>query len=120
MRRANLLGGFHRVKLLALLYMQSIFPLLECFQRSIRMGTTIRARFSGGKLEPLEELLLREGEEVCISINSVPAVIREATDRTGKFLENSFGGWVGLIDAEEFKRMIYEARELGSRPVPKL
>jgi predicted DNA-binding antitoxin AbrB/MazE fold protein len=79
------------------------------------MSTIIRARYSNGKLEPLETLKLEEGQEVSISIGSDPVILREATDHSTDFLEKSFGGWVGIIDCEELKRSIYEAREKGSR-----
>jgi len=37
------------------------------------MGTTIKARFAGGVLKPLENLELPEGEEVTITIVVVPS-----------------------------------------------
>jgi predicted DNA-binding antitoxin AbrB/MazE fold protein len=36
------------------------------------MSRQIKARFSQGKIEPLEQLELQEGEEVIISIEEVP------------------------------------------------
>lgn len=84
------------------------------------MGTTFKARYTNGKLEPLEDLHLKEGEEVDLSLERrfPPAVIREATDKSGEGLRRSFGGWVGLVDCDELIRMLYEARESGSRPMP--
>lgn len=38
------------------------------------MGTTIKPRFAGGVLKPLESLELREGEEVTITIVAVPSM----------------------------------------------
>ena len=84
------------------------------------MTTTFKARYTNGKLEPLEHLPLKEGEEVSISLEPrfPPAVIREATDESGEGLRRSFGGWVGLVDCDELIRTLYEARETGSRPLP--
>jgi predicted DNA-binding antitoxin AbrB/MazE fold protein len=36
------------------------------------MSRQIRARFSKGKIEPLEQLELQEGEEMIISVEEVP------------------------------------------------
>ncbi len=78
------------------------------------MGTTIKARFSGGVLEPLEKLELREGEEVTVTIVGLPSNGR--TD----WLTRTAGGWVGLIDAEKLKREVYESRLVTTRPEPRL
>lgn len=79
-----------------------------------KMGTTIKARFSGGFLKPLEPLELKEGDEVTITIVALPSKAR--TD----WLERTAGGWVGLIDAEKLKREIYESRLVTTRPEPRL
>jgi len=84
------------------------------------MSTVIRARYSKGKLEPLESLKLEEGQEVSITIGSDPVILREATDHSTDFLEKSFGGWVGLIDCDELIRNIYESRSIQGRPKPEL
>ena len=78
------------------------------------MGTTIRARFSQGVLEPLDRLDVPEGEVVTITIIRLPATT------TGSGLERSAGGWKGLIDAEELKRNIYADRLISTRPEPRL
>jgi predicted DNA-binding antitoxin AbrB/MazE fold protein len=78
------------------------------------MGTTVKARFSGGVLRPLEKLELREGEEVTITIVSLPSKTHP------DWLERTAGGWVGLVDAEELKRGIYASRLLATRPEPRL
>jgi predicted DNA-binding antitoxin AbrB/MazE fold protein len=79
------------------------------------MGTTIRVRYSNGALRPIERLDLAEGQELSITLEPEPPIVRPAIDPHGDFLERSFGAWVGLIDGEELKRRIYEARERGSR-----
>jgi predicted DNA-binding antitoxin AbrB/MazE fold protein len=78
------------------------------------MGTTIRARFSHGVLEPLDHLDVPDGEVVTITI------IRLPTTATGGGLEHSAGGWKDLIDAEELKRNIYADRLISTRPEPRL
>ena len=65
---------------------------------------TIKARFSGGILKPLEPLDLAEGEEVVVTIDAV-----HHKPRAG-WLERTAGGWAGLVDAEKLKREIYETR----------
>jgi predicted DNA-binding antitoxin AbrB/MazE fold protein len=78
------------------------------------MGTTIKARFSGGTLKPLEPLDLKEGEEVTVTIVALPSKPR------ADWLARTAGGWVGLINAENLKREIYESRLLATRPAPQL
>ena len=78
------------------------------------MGSTIRARFSGGTLKPLEALALKEGEEVTITI--VSSSLPSGTD----WLERTAGGWGGLVDAEELKREIYNSRLIATRAEPPL
>ena len=77
------------------------------------MGPTIRARFSGGTLKPLETLDLQDGEEVTITIVSSSL---SGTD----WLERTAGGWAGLVDAEELKREIYDSRSIATRAEPRL
>jgi predicted DNA-binding antitoxin AbrB/MazE fold protein len=78
------------------------------------MATTIKARFSGGVLEPLEKLELVEGQEVTVTIFSLPL----KTD--ADWLTRTAGGWAGLIDAERLKRDISESRLVSTRPEPRL
>ena len=78
------------------------------------MGTTIKARFSGGNLKPLEPLSLREGEEVTVTIAA------GAAEAGSAWLERTAGGWAGLIDAEHLKREIYDSRLLTTRPEARL
>lgn len=78
------------------------------------MSTTIRARFANGVLEPLEDLRLHEGEEVVVSIEPLSSAPRLA------WLEETAGGWQGLVDADELKRRIEESRLLVTRQEPRL
>ena len=74
---------------------------------------SIRARYSKGVLEPLEELDLEEGAEVSVSIKETPSAKHDP-----EAMRAGAGGWVGQHDPEELKRMIYEARITGSREAP--
>jgi len=78
------------------------------------VGTTIKARFSGGVLEPLEKLELREGQEVTVTILSL------ALKKDANWLARTAGGWAGLIDAERLKREVNESRSVMTRLEPRL
>lgn len=73
------------------------------------MLRTVRARYSGGALRPLEALDLEEGEEVLISFDDLAAPEALPGGDVGA------GGWAGLVDAEQLKRDIYASRATGSR-----
>ena len=79
------------------------------------MAREIRARFSKGKIEPLEELDLEEGAEVTIIIPD-PATGKSVIEA----LRSTAGAWEGTHDPEELKRNIYENRLINTRPEPKL
>ena len=79
------------------------------------MSTTIRARFSNGRLEPLEKLKLREGEEVTLTISVAPSL-----EERRNALKRTAGAWADLLDCDEFIRKIYESRSIQSRPRPEL
>ncbi len=73
------------------------------------MAKEIRARFSKGKIEPLEEVDLKEGEEVIITI-------REETPATGAF-ERAAGGWKGTLDFDAYLKDLYVRRRKQSPEV---
>ncbi len=75
----------------------------------------IRARFSKGKIEPLEEVDLKEGEEVRVIIPD-----RLKGKRVIEALRATAGAWKGTHDPEELKRNIYADRLISSRPAPEL
>jgi predicted DNA-binding antitoxin AbrB/MazE fold protein len=83
--------------------------------KGAKMAREIRARFSKGKLEPLEEIDLEEGEEVRV-------IIPERAKGKGMLeaLRASAGGWKGLVDGEGLKRNIYADRLINTRPEPRL
>ena len=76
----------------------------------------VRARYPNDKLTPLEPIDLKEGEEVTVPIDDKPELSDE--ERLARF-KAAAGGWKGLHDPDEFKRMIYQARMDGSRHTPK-
>ena len=76
---------------------------------------SIRARYSKGVLEPLEELDLEEGAEVSVSIEETPSPKHDP-----EAMRAGAGGWVGQHDPDELIRMIYESRITGSRIPPDL
>ena len=74
------------------------------------MLRTIRAKFTGGALKPLEPLDLEEGTEVIVSIeDSLPS------DEVIRALRATAGAWKGKHDPDELKRILYEAQFTGSR-----
>lgn len=78
------------------------------------MGTTIRARFVKGRLEPAAPLDLPEGEEVTITILEI---LRR---KDGDLSRRAAGAWKGTIAADELIRQIYADRLLSTRPTPTL
>ena len=79
------------------------------------MKTTVRATYSNGTLTPERPLDFAEGERVTLTVESEPGLsFAERIEIT----KSSAGGWKGLHDPDEFKRMIYDARREGSRVEP--
>jgi predicted DNA-binding antitoxin AbrB/MazE fold protein len=89
--------------------------MITLMTKGAKMAKEIRARFSKGKVEPLEEVDLREGEEVRV-------VIPERAKGKGMLeaLRATAGAWKDLVDGEELKRNIYADRLISTRPEPKL
>ncbi|MFC1715222.1 antitoxin family protein [Candidatus Poribacteria bacterium] len=77
------------------------------------MPKTIRARYRDGLIEPLESIDLADGAEITITVS-------ELADISEDGLSKSFGGWRGLIDAEEFLRNVYADRRVSTRQRVKL
>jgi predicted DNA-binding antitoxin AbrB/MazE fold protein len=77
------------------------------------MVREIRARYSNGKIEPLEPLELEEGEEVIVTVPEP----RDQVARLREALRASAGAWEGLVDTDALLRDIYESRR-SSRPSP--
>ena len=73
------------------------------------MAREIRGRFSRGKIEPLEETNLKDGDEVIITI-------REEKQATGAF-ERAAGGWKGTLDFDAYLKDLYANRRRQSPEV---
>jgi predicted DNA-binding antitoxin AbrB/MazE fold protein len=71
------------------------------------LAREIRARFTKGKIEPLEEVDLKEGDEVRVIIPD-HAKVKRAIEA----LRATAGAWKGTHDPEELKRNIYADRPL--------
>ena len=68
----------------------------------------VKARYTNGKLTPLEPIDLKEGEEVTVSIDDEPELSDE--ERLERF-KAAAGGWEDNSEYwENFKEYIYEAR----------
>ena len=80
-----------------------------------RAVAAIKARFKNGIIEPLEDLELRDGEEIVLTVMR-QTEIEEGQDAFRK----SRGGWKELVDCEKLKKDIYESRSIRTRPEVKL
>lgn len=79
------------------------------------MEKTIKGKFKGGVIEPLEKLELEEGKEVDIII-TIPPKAKDVLEA----LRSTVGAWKGTHDPEELKKNIYSDRLIRSRPEPRL
>ena len=77
------------------------------------MPKTIRARYRNGLIEPLENIDLADGTEITITVSELASSSEDGLSR-------SFGGWRGLIDAEEFLKNVYADRQISTRRGVKL
>jgi len=69
------------------------------------MSKEIRARYSGGVIEPLEKLELKDGQEIIISVKEVPSL-----EITIKALKSTAGAWKGNLDFEAYLKDLYTSR----------
>ena len=85
--------------------------ILRYTHKGLSLTRKIKARFSNGKLTPLEPVELKEGEEVTVSIDDKPELSDE--ERLARFKAVA-GGWEDNREYwENFKEYIYEARNRG-------
>ncbi len=77
--------------------------------KGVKMAREIRGRFSKGKIEPLEKLNLKEGDEVVI-------IIREEKPASGAF-KKAAGGWKGTLDFDAYLNDLYASRRRQSPEV---
>lgn len=80
----------------------------------VKVGRTIKAKFSKGVIEPMEAVDITEGKEIFITIIDIPFRAKE-----GAF-KRAAGAWKGTVDAERLIRNIYADRLLSTREEPKL
>lgn len=76
------------------------------------MGKTIKARFSRGVIEPMEEIDIAEGRELTITIIETPSKREEDA------FEISAGRWKGTIDTEKLIKDIYNDHLISTRNEP--
>src|SRR4030042_1136523 len=81
--------------------------------RRIKMGKTVRARYSKGVIKPLEKVDIEEGKEITITIMEVFS--KHKLDAFKK----SAGAWKGTIDAKKLIENIYADRLLSTREEPR-
>lgn len=77
------------------------------------MAREVKAKYLHGKLEPMEDLDLKDGDEVTISVKR-PA---KNTEEVRAALKETAGGWVGLIDFDVYLKDLYESRRSSAEPV---
>ena len=81
------------------------------------MLKTIKVRFTKGNLEPMEQLDIKEGSELFITLDIEDSVSDKGqVDR----FNSAIGTWKGTHDPEEMLRNIYSDRLTGSRVEPKM
>ncbi len=75
------------------------------------MVREIKARFSNGKIEPLEDVDLKEGEEVTVTITEKPS------EKSKEAFRRAAGAWKGSLDFDAYLRDLYDNRREQSRDV---
>ena len=68
------------------------------------MLKTVKAHYRQGRIEPIEPLSLKEGEELEVTVS----VADEKPD--GDPTASTAGAWAGLLDCVEFEEEVYESR----------
>lgn len=76
------------------------------------MVKEIRARFSQGKIEPLEEIDLVEGEEITITIRE-----SVSSNKAKEALAKAAGAWKDTLDFDQYLRDLYDSRRQPSREI---
>ena len=81
------------------------------------MLKTIKVKFTKGNLEPMEQLDIKEGSELFITLD-----IEDSSSDDDQFdrFKSAIGAWKGTHDPEELLRNIYSDRLTGSRVEPKM
>jgi predicted DNA-binding antitoxin AbrB/MazE fold protein len=77
---------------------------------------TIRARYTGGIIQPLEAVPWPDGSDLTITIEAASGKPAEE-DAVGPFSDLA-GSWVGLVDCDQLLANVYASRATPSdRPV---
>ncbi|MDA1191915.1 MAG: antitoxin family protein [Candidatus Poribacteria bacterium] len=77
---------------------------------------TIKVRYEGGKLIPLEPVEMNEGETALMTYESTTDEMSPEELKRAEVIRRSYGALKGVIDPDEWKKRVYEAREAGTRP----
>ena len=77
-----------------------------------KMARGIKARFTKGKIEPLERLDLREGAEITITIREEA---KSGSDREA--LARTAGAWKDTLDFDAYLKDLYASRRQPSRNI---
>ncbi len=80
------------------------------------MVREIRARYYNGKIEPLEELGLLDGEEIIITVKKAPSEATPIVPGKDAF-DRAAGEWKDLVDTDALLRDFKESRKIGARKV---
>ncbi len=78
------------------------------------MTETIRAIFRNGKFELLDQIDLKEGMEVTLS------VIKPLTEEDRTAFREAAGAWKDLVDCDQLIKDVYASRLVSTREEPKL
>lgn len=73
----------------------------------------VRAKVSHGKIEPLEDVELTEGEEVVILLKQ-PS---KSAEEVRAMLKRTSGAWKGKLDFDAYLEDLYASRRQSSPPV---
>ena len=80
--------------------------------KGAKMARRIKARFTRGKIEPLEDLDLKEGDELTITIGE-----RVKASTAKEALTRAAGAWKGTLDFDAYLQDLYAARREPGRGV---
>jgi len=69
------------------------------------MEKKVRAIYRNGVIKPLENMDIEDRAEITITF-------LEPVTTGAEGIKKSFGGWKGLIDADQFLKDIYESRKI--------
>ena len=79
---------------------------------------SVKAHFRNGKIELPPDFTGRSPCEVTVLFPEEAAPKRKLGD--GEAFRRAMGGWHGIVDCEQLKRDIHDARKISTRRVPKL